>query len=554
MPPPSPKRRSNYSAFMISPVTAGLLIATPNILLLLYFFSADVHHTNHDDGPELIRGQAAVRSHLSGNLEEVLTDIKVEFVKLEKHQSVIQRETSQIRDDLGVVIKKFRLLQDRFKNRLGAAPQAGQSVSSSIQLDYNRNTSELHGTSRTRANQTHTNAQEQWLQPLQLQPQPPPSPQQPQHLSLTNEDSHPDKDLALGLVDKLHEEYTSIFVLSLRRFSPSSDIVLFLRASTPRLDALLKTHGVITVKYAEEDISPEAMRNQSSLTYRWFVFERFLDLHGKNYRRVLLADVVQVAFQSSPFDVMKKPGLYAFSESISLSQDEWTSNWIRACFESSVLTQLLNKETLNVGYVMGTIDRVLPYVKVMAATIMSVTRADGCRGEGVDQGVHNVIAYTNASISDLIVQNQNDGAVGELQSPFAMTYNAGVKAVINGMGVAAAVVLRYYHVPEVMKLLFNSYVVWDVHNVSKGTGGCWRYMLMTHVELFKGHGDFADSSVERVASPLGCCEICDRNQQCNGFTHFDQICWMKSISRSPKPEEGFPVPESTSGWKIFTDL
>ncbi|EKX34547.1 hypothetical protein GUITHDRAFT_119292 [Guillardia theta CCMP2712] len=539
MPPRSPKRRSKYSAFMISPVTAGLLIATPNILLLLYFFSADVHHAKHEDGSELIRGQAAVRRQLSGNTEEILTDIKVEIVKLEKHQSEIQRETSQIRDDLGVVIKKFLLLRDRFKNR-------------SIQLDYNRNTSELHGTSRTQVNQSHTNTQ--WLQPPQLQPQPPPSPQQRQHLNLTNEDNHAEKDLALGLVDKLHEEYTSIFVLSLRRFSPSSDIVLFLRASTPRLDALLKNHGVISVKYAEEDISQAAMRNHSSLTYRWLVFERFLDLHGKNYRRVLLADVVQVAFQSNPFDVMKKPGLYAFSESISLSQDEWTSNWIRACFESSVLTPLPDKETLNVGYVMGSIDRVLPYVKVMAATIRSVTRADGCRGEGVDQGVHNVVAYTDASFSDLVVQNQNNGAVGELQSPFAMTYNAGVKAVINGMGVAAAVVLRYYHVPEVMKLLFNSYVVWDVHNVSKGTGGCWRYMLMTHVELFKGHGDFADSSVERVASPLGCCEICDRNQQCNGFTHFDQTCWMKSISRSPKPEEGFPVPESTSGWKIYTNL
>eukprot|EP00960_Hanusia_phi_P058862 764000-Hanusia_phi.AAC.6 len=216
------------------------------------------------------------------------------------------------------------------------------------------------------------------------------------------------------------------------------------------------------------------MRNQSSLTYRWVMFERFLDLQGKKYRRVLLADVVQVAFQSSPFDILTGEGLYAFSESISLSQDVWTTNWIRACFESSVLAQLGNKETLNVGYVTGTIDRILPYVRVMAATVRNVTRADGCRGEGVDQGVHNVVAYTDASASDLVVQNQNQGAVAELQSPFAMTYNAGIRAVVNGMGKPAAVVLRYYNVPEVMRLLFHSYVEWDVHNVSRGRGGCWR--------------------------------------------------------------------------------
>lgn len=50
------------------------------------------------------------------------------------------------------------------------------------------------------------------------------------------------------------------------------------------------------------------LRRYHPSSVRWVMFQRFLDVEGSNYERVLMVDAGQAFFQGNPFDIIGDPG------------------------------------------------------------------------------------------------------------------------------------------------------------------------------------------------------------------------------------------------------
>ncbi len=50
------------------------------------------------------------------------------------------------------------------------------------------------------------------------------------------------------------------------------------------------------------------IRRYHPSSVRWIFFQRFLDVEGSRYGRVLMVDPGQTFFQDNPFDIIGDPG------------------------------------------------------------------------------------------------------------------------------------------------------------------------------------------------------------------------------------------------------
>lgn len=57
-----------------------------------------------------------------------------------------------------------------------------------------------------------------------------------------------------------------------------------------------------------EKLEPVFIRRYHTSSARWIIFQRFLDVEGSRYERVLMVDAGQAFFQDNPFDIIRDPG------------------------------------------------------------------------------------------------------------------------------------------------------------------------------------------------------------------------------------------------------
>lgn len=128
--------------------------------------------------------------------------------------------------------------------------------------------------------------------------------------------------------------------------------------------------------------------------YRHFLYRAALKRFKAEY--ILFTDVRDVIFQTEIPEC-------AFSNSLFLSQEDvqkciadepWTWNWVRAGYGSKAVHALQHHPILCAGLVFGPRDLMIAYNKAILSSIRKLPPRVQVL-EGVDQGVHNWLAYSD---------------------------------------------------------------------------------------------------------------------------------------------------------------
>ena len=362
-------------------------------------------------------------------------------------------------------------------------------------------------------------------------------------------------DVAFGMAQGVHELNLAVFVKSLREFS-NCMIVLFMYINmTSKARLLCEKFNVTVVEYDVEKIMPTFIRKFHPSTYRWFLMHQFLNQSIVPFKRILLADVRDTAFQSDPFSIGKDLGLHVFEEGKRFREDGHTRSWVSDCFGSAIADQFAERWIVCSGISIGTADDVRLYLNQMSAA-MSTPSFVACERNGVDQGVHNVLVYNNP-IPGLRRLSEKDGYVAHMQNTL-MHVHRHVTHESPGFRLTVAqawdkspvrIVHQYDRDIHLQAWLFGRYMEWAEVESAPGVGACAGYSLFEDVDLLFAIGDLTDGHTNSTGLQ-GCCQDCSERPGCNGFLHKPgKGCWLKNAD-TPRPlQQAVPIRGSTTGWR-----
>ena len=354
-------------------------------------------------------------------------------------------------------------------------------------------------------------------------------------------------DLTIGMAFNIEEGNLMVFISSLRQYS-SCHILLFVDNITigkARFQKIKKQFNVDVMSFDIAKLEPSFMQKYHPSTLRWILMDQYLKLHSSNFQRILLADVRDTAFQSDPFQIIKeKNGFYTFSESIHFSEDGWNSGWVSDCFGSDVAAKMSNNWVVCSGISLGSSSAVAAYTSLMAAEILK-PNFESCERNGVDQGIHNVLVYSNM-IQNLTILGPSDGVVIHVQNT-KLTMSSNSVVYIQDSKQPVKIVHQYDRHRVLQQSLLLKYVDWEISSNANGTGHCMGYSLLTNTDLFYGIGDIHNVPLA-VPHMEGCCAQCSTTPECCGFVYASTgSCWLKCVCtrESNNPTASMQL---TSGW------
>ena len=131
--------------------------------------------------------------------------------------------------------------------------------------------------------------------------------------------------------------------------------------------------------------------NISSL--RYLLYYRFLRSKRGSYRHIFLTDLRDVSFQRSPFLRAEagKLRFYVEEPPLTIGACPNNSRWIREYFGEETLRELADKPIICSGTTLGDYSSIMTYLEKF---ILTLRRARSLMRVGVDQGIHNYLAYT----------------------------------------------------------------------------------------------------------------------------------------------------------------
>jgi len=143
--------------------------------------------------------------------------------------------------------------------------------------------------------------------------------------------------------------------------------------------------------------SPESLarwsvpfHNISSL--RYLLYHHFLRTKPDRYRHIFLTDLRDVSFQRNPFALAEsgKLRLYVEEPPYTIGACPNNSRWIREYFGEEVLEKLGDKPIICSGTTLGDYAAIMTYLEKF---ILTLRQARSLMRVGVDQGIHNYLAY-----------------------------------------------------------------------------------------------------------------------------------------------------------------
>lgn len=370
---------------------------------------------------------------------------------------------------------------------------------------------------------------------------------------------HNSPDIAIGMAQKTNAMNLAVFIRTLRKHSPKCDIMLFIDVLTPRARELFEAYSVRYEVFNITELEPERMRKWHPSTSRWVLLLNFFEQHAKRveksqanaYKRVVLADIRDMAFQSDPFELIKddESALHVFHGDKTIGLEGWNKGWITDCYGKDVADKLSNHPVICSGISIGSLDVVVPYLRAMVQDILS-PQFSVCERNGVDQGAHNVLIHTG-KITHVIKHDQTTGLVANMQARI-MVVSKG--QVVNPLGQKAVIIHQYDRDLDLMTKLFRDNVGWNAQDDFQGAGVCEGYTLRNNVELFHSVGDFNGNHVgpkqgEPPFTYLDCCRLCSAHKLCKSFSQMQTSCWLKAVAGPQASIKTIPWPDVTGGWK-----
>lgn len=131
--------------------------------------------------------------------------------------------------------------------------------------------------------------------------------------------------------------------------------------------------------------------NLSSL--RYLLYYRFLLSRPDTYRHIFLTDLRDVIFQGNPLSHGEKGRLRFYVEEPpnTIGSCPNNSRWIREYFGEETLQSLATRPIICSGTTLGDYEAILTYLEKF---ILTLHQSRSLMRVGVDQGIHNYLAYT----------------------------------------------------------------------------------------------------------------------------------------------------------------
>ena len=194
--------------------------------------------------------------------------------------------------------------------------------------------------------------------------------------------------LVLGLAAGYHPGDLRPFAASLAASGFAGRCVLFVTPTTREAGRL----GDFGIAAAPLD-APASLAHLPVNALRHFRYLEFLRRADREYRRILLTDVRDVAFQADPFSFPWPDGLNAALEhgGRRVGECPYTSRWVRLHLGRAALEALADKPVSCSGTTVGGHAAILRYLEEMAARL--VPFAPAAHMAGYDQGVHNLLVH-----------------------------------------------------------------------------------------------------------------------------------------------------------------
>ncbi|GAB5366428.1 hypothetical protein AAMO2058_001142800 [Amorphochlora amoebiformis] len=327
------------------------------------------------------------------------------------------------------------------------------------------------------------------------------------------------KDVVVGMAKGIAPKPLAIFVASLRKFS-DCDMVLWMDEKStkdPNTERIISKYRVEVRIFREENLNTYAQKWHPS-SYRWVLMNDFLKKEGlkRSYRGVLMADVRDTAFQSNPFSILDEQGSVFFASSEDkdiptrrIRDCQWNKNWIKDCHTSEILSKVSENPIICSGISIATLTEAQIYTQKMSDKLES-KHGRKCERNGVDQGMHNVLVWTN-EIPNLKITTQESGLIANMQSGL---------------------------------MLEKEYVDWNVDDDKE----CEMFETDdTGYDLFVRRCDIGLSG--GATSKGDCCRACMNWENCKGFAFILDTgkCFMKDCA-NPNGEKRRISGGGSSGW------
>ena len=209
------------------------------------------------------------------------------------------------------------------------------------------------------------------------------------------------RDLILRIINNYTFYEISPIILTLRKTSFEGHVCLFAGENTNFVTlTFLRLLGVEVIRYKENFpfVSDPHLSNFKSLpdpiyiyNYRHYLYLDYLLKSGSKFRNVLITDIRDVVFQSSPFDfnVQKRVHVAMENVDVPIGACPWNSRWIVSGFGDGALDAVRDAEVSCAGTTIAPLREMERYLTTMLAKIQQMADAYEC----ADQAAHNLLLH-----------------------------------------------------------------------------------------------------------------------------------------------------------------
>ncbi|CBN76469.1 conserved unknown protein [Ectocarpus siliculosus] len=263
---------------------------------------------------------------------------------------------------------------------------------------------------------------------------------------------------------------------------------------------------ITPLEISRERLEPAALRKYHPSSARWIMIQRFLDVKGPEYERVLIVDAGQIFFQANPFDIIGDPGVYTFTDDKLIGKSQQHSTKIQDCLGASVLAKLADKPAIHSGVSLGTSNLVVEYARQMSE-VLSSAGFQACEKAGVDAGLHDYLLYSGG-VQGVLRFDQSSGPMTDVP---AGKFDMSGSRVTNLEGREVPIVYRYVENAILTAEVFRRYIYWNQEDSIVNPAGkeravddkaavvpatvenCEQFALSEGVDLFKAKCDLTNA-------------------------------------------------------------
>lgn len=353
-------------------------------------------------------------------------------------------------------------------------------------------------------------------------------------------------NVVLAAAFMLESYQIAIFCNSLRFHSPETTIVLFIDSKTSFKKEGLLDSDSIDIIYVDRSANSMPMRFRSfdMTNLRWVLYRRYLleEERHSYFKYIWMIDVDDIYFQSDPFRLFAelpsdKDALVVFQQGgfRTIGECPLSSNAIRDCFGSHVLSNVESQKIINVAAIAATTAAALQVLEIYVdvyngerlGTINNFFPA--CERKHSDQGLLNVLVYLKfAPNLDIFVYKEEERPFfADLQS--SKFTRIKYSKVFNNNNFLIPVVHGYDSNYDLLLAQIQQYAPFvNVNSPIDGwneTEACSNYTLVESIDVLSS---ICDVKLERSLSTTRCCEFCNiASSECQAFTFTRGLCYLK---------------------------